>query len=116
MDEMYSPAIARQLRRRKHDVLAVVERDDLASQSDREVFTRMASERRAIVTNDGADYIPLFNEALAAGQDHFGLLPTDDRSLPRTRGGIGKLVRVLHTFLREHPAEDALRNRLWWLP
>lgn len=116
LDEQLSPEIARQLRRRRHDVAAVTERSELVALSDRELFFRMAQERRAIVTNNAADYVPLFNEAIAAGREHYGLLLTDDRSMPRSKKTIGLFVRVLAELLDAHPAEDALRSQLRWLP
>ena len=116
LDEMYSPEIARQLRTRGHDVVAVAERPELVSGSDRELFNRMPGERRAIVTNNVPDYMALFAESVAAGVGHYGLLLTDDRSLPRSRQGIGAFVRVLDEYLRLHPQADALCNQVRWLP
>jgi predicted nuclease of predicted toxin-antitoxin system len=115
LDEQLSPEIARQLRARGNDVHAAVERDDLVSLADRDLFERMAAEHRAIVTNDVVDFVQLFNEALAAGRGHYGLLLTDDRSMPRSRQTIGLFVDVLGAFLASHPADDALRNQLRWL-
>jgi hypothetical protein len=116
LDEMYSSAIAVQLRRRKHDVIAVTERSELVSLADRTLFARAADEHRALVTNNVVDYIALFHETLQAGREHFGLVFTDDRRLPRTPSGIGALVRSLQTVLIAHPADDALRNQLQWTP
>lgn len=116
LDEHFSTEIARQLGSRRHDVDAVVERPELVSLPDHELYARMAAERRAILTNNVADYLQLFNEALSAGEDSYGLLLTDDRSMPRARNTIGLFVRVLDEFLDAHPAEDALRNQLRWLP
>ena len=116
LDEHLSPEIARQLRSRGHDVEAAVERPELVALPDHELFARMAAERRAILTNNVPDYIRLFNEALAGGQEHYGLVLIDDRSMPRSRNTIGLFVRVLHDFLEASPAEDALRNQLRWLP
>jgi hypothetical protein len=115
LDEMYSPEIARQLRVRGHDVVAVVERPGLVSRSDRELFELMAQERRAIVTNNVSDYIALFMQVSAAGGDHSGLLLTDDRSMPRRRDAIGTFVRALDGFLSSHPDDAALKNQLRWL-
>jgi len=113
---MYSPEIARQLRARGHDVIAVVERQELISRSDREIFERMAQERRAIVTNNVPDHIALFTQVSAAGGEHYGLLLTDDRSMPRRRDAIGTFVRALGEFLGSHPDDAALRNQFRWLP
>lgn len=116
LDEHLSPEIARQLRSRRHDVEAAVERPDLVSLPDHELFARMAAEQRAILTNNVPDYVKLFNAALGRGQEHYGLLLVDDRSMPRGRNTIGLFVRVLDELLQAHPAEDALRNQLRWLP
>jgi len=116
LDEQLSPKIAEQLRRRGHDVVAVTERGDLISLLDRPLVEQMLSEGRAIVTNDAADHTRLFAEMLESGRGHYGLLFTDDRSMPRTKAGIGLFVRVLDAVLSENPADDALRNQLFWLP
>ena len=116
LDEQLAPQIARELRSRGHDVEAVIERAELVSLPDRELFVRMAVERRAIVTNNASDYIALFGETMAAGQECYGLVLTSDRSMPRSKNTIGLFVRVLDAILRTHPAEDALRNQVRWLP
>jgi len=116
LDEHLSPEIARQLRSRSHDVEAAVERPDLVALPDHELFARMAAERRAILTNNVPDYVKLFSDALGRGEEHYGLLLTDDRSMPRSRNTIGLFVSVLTAFLEANPAEDALRNQLRWLP
>jgi hypothetical protein len=38
LDEMFSPAIAAELRDRGHDVIAVADRPDLRAKSDEEIF------------------------------------------------------------------------------
>lgn len=116
LDEHLSPEIARQLRTRSHDVEAVVERPELVSLPDYDLFARMAAERRAIVTNDVSDYVKLFGDTLSRGDTHYGLLLIDERSMPRSRNTIGLYVRVLDEFLRANATEDALRNQLRWLP
>jgi hypothetical protein len=116
LDEMFTSNIAVQLRRRAHDVSAVVERPDLRGEPDEAIFAAAVLEGRAVVTNDVVDHVPLFERILADGRDHPGLLLTSDRSLPRGKAGTGALVRALDRVLREHPTDDALRNRLLWLP
>jgi predicted nuclease of predicted toxin-antitoxin system len=115
LDEMFSPDLAMALRRRGHDVVAVVERADLASGSDDTVFAAAILETRAVVTNDVEDFVPLFNRAIDEGRDHHGILLTSDRSLSRAKKRIGALLRALDRFLREHPRDDQLRNTLLWL-
>jgi hypothetical protein len=114
LDEHYSARIAERLRDKEHDVVAATERPELVGLPDLELLRRMASERRAILTNNVQDFVPLLRGE-AAGLDHYGLLFASDRSLPRSRGSIGLGVRVLDKLLTAHPAEDALRNQVRWL-
>lgn len=116
LDEHYSPEIARRLRKHGHDVASAAERKDLVGLPDREIIRRMAGERRAILTNDAGDYIPLANQAVVAGEGHYGLLLTSDKSLPRRKAAIGRLVRILDELLAEQQRDDAFRNRIRWLP
>ncbi|MDQ3378767.1 MAG: DUF5615 family PIN-like protein [Actinomycetota bacterium] len=116
LDEMYSPQIASQLRSRDHDVVSVTERPELVGRSDEELFSAMTAEDRAIVMNNAADFVPLSQRAAAEGMGHAGLLLTSDRSLPRTKAGIGRYVAVLDELLASHSADDGLRNQMRWLP
>lgn len=115
LDEHYSPILAQQLRAAGHDVVSVQERDDLRSLSDRELLIRAAFERRAFMTEDVGDFVPLVREAAAVGDRHFGLVLTPSRSLPRGKEGIGVVIRRLGDFLAEHPADDALADQVAWL-
>jgi Domain of unknown function (DUF5615) len=115
LDEHYSPEIARQLRTRGHDVVAVTERADLVGLSDDELLRRMAQERRAIMTNNVKDFMPLASRAAVAADDHYGLLFTSDRSLPRGIGTIGRFVDALNGFLQRHEGGDSYRNKVQWL-
>jgi predicted nuclease of predicted toxin-antitoxin system len=116
LDEMFSPSIARELRRRGHDVVAVKERADLIGASDRELARRMSAESRAIVTSDVDDFGELATRFAASGEVHYGMLFTSDRTLPRTRAGIPAIVELLDALLDEHRADDAYRNRTRALP
>jgi Domain of unknown function (DUF5615) len=117
LDEMISPAIARRLRELGHDVQAIKrDRVELEGLSDRELVEGMQAERRAIVTNDVADFQPLHDRLVAAGGGHYGMLFTSDQRMPRTKAGIAGWVDVLDAFLREHRDEAALRNRVAHLP
>lgn len=107
LDEHYSPAIARQLRERGHDVVAVTERPGLTGRSDRLHFASMAGERRAIVTEDVGDFRPLLLRALRAGEPTFGLVCVSPRRFPRSLAGVGRLVAALDALLLACPREDA---------
>jgi predicted nuclease of predicted toxin-antitoxin system len=115
LDEHYSPKIAEALRERGHDVASVKERDDLRGLSDREVWAGASGERRALVTENVADFMPLVHEATAAGERYPGIVFTSARSLPRDRGSIGLYVETLDAFLAEHRADEALADRVHWL-
>jgi predicted nuclease of predicted toxin-antitoxin system len=58
LDEMLSPAIARELRQRGHDAESVAGHPDREAQSDPEVLAPAKTEHRAIVTNNLRDFRP----------------------------------------------------------
>jgi hypothetical protein len=115
LDEHYSREIARQLRSRGHDVVAVAERADLVGLGDDELLRRMAQERRAIVTNNVKDFVPLATRAALEAGEHHGLLFTSDRSMPRRIDAIGRVVDALDGFMRRHQGEDSYRGQVQWL-
>jgi predicted nuclease of predicted toxin-antitoxin system len=115
LDEHYSPEIARQLRTRGHDVVAVAERADLVGLGDDELLRRMAQEQRAILTNNVKDFVPLSSRAALERDDHFGLLLTSDKSMPRRNDAIGRVVDALDAFLQCHQAEHSCGNQVQWL-
>jgi predicted nuclease of predicted toxin-antitoxin system len=115
LDEHYSPRIAAQLRQRGHDVVAARERPELRGLSDADLFALMPAERRAILTEDAADFLPLVRAAVVRGTDHFGVVLTSPRQFPRTIRSIGRLVSALDAFLTARPTDDALQGQSWWL-
>ena len=113
LDEMIFPAIARELRNDGHDVDAIKrDRPELQSLLDAEIVRRMAVEGRGIVTNDIADFAPLHERLVAAGEEHYGMVFTTDATLPRNKASVLLWVKTLAEVLDLHPAEDALRNRV----
>jgi hypothetical protein len=115
LDEHYSPKIADELRNRGHDVVSAAERDDLRGLSDVELLTRATAERRALVTENVSDFMPLVRAAVAAGERHFGIVFTSQRSLPRALGTVGLYVERLDEVLQARPADDALAHQVLWL-
>lgn len=114
VDEMYPPAIAEQLRRRGHDVVAVAERVELRSLSDPAVIAAAQPERRAVVTENVADFVPLANVADERGEPHHGLVLVDPASYPRGhRRTIGRMVTELARLLNDHPSDVPKSLRLW---
>ncbi len=113
LDEMISPRIARELRELGSDVQAIKrDRPDLSGRGDRELVDEMAAERRAIVTNDIADFQAVHDQLVAAGDEHFGMIFTFDRTLPRTKAATSRWVQVLSGLLAEHPRDDSLCSRI----
>jgi predicted nuclease of predicted toxin-antitoxin system len=115
LDEHLSPEIARQLRERGHDVVAVGERPGLRGRPDRAHFASLPDEQRAIVTRDLADFRPLLVEALRRGAKTYGLVCVPQR-FSLNHEGIGSLVRALDALLQAHPeanAAIALGGEVW---
>jgi Domain of unknown function (DUF5615) len=104
---------ARALRAAGHDAQAIkADRPELEAASDRDVLLRAAAERRALVTNDLLDFRLLHDRLLAAGEEHYGIVFTDDATMPRNKASIPLWVNALSALLDVHPKEDALRNRI----
>ncbi len=114
VDEMYPPAVADQLRRRGHDVSAVTERSELRAFDDRQVFSVAQQERRAVVTENVVDFVPLADAIDQRGGRHHGLVLVSPANYPRGRQHtLGQLVRALDSLLREHPEEEPTGFRHW---
>jgi predicted nuclease of predicted toxin-antitoxin system len=106
LDEHLSPEIARQLRERGHDAIAVGERTDLRGRPDRVHFASLPEQQRVIVTRDLADFRPLLADALRRGTPTYGLVCVPAR-FPLNRDGIGRLVAALDALLQVNPKVDA---------
>ena len=113
LDEMWSPAIAHQLRQRGHDVQSVAERPELRGQPDDIIFAIAQTEGRAIVTENVSDYRPLAARAAHDGRIHVGVIFSHNRALPRgdTRV-IGRIVAALDELLSSDPAQESFEH---WL-
>lgn len=116
LDEQHDPEVARQLMARGHDVSAVAARELGRGLSDPEVLDLATAEKRALLTEDVRDFVVEHRRRLAAGVTHFGIVVTSARRYPREPRSSGPLIAALDDLLRAHPAEDALQDRLIWLP
>lgn len=110
LDEHFSPEIARQLRARGHDVIAVKEYPELIGRADRVHFASMPEQRRAIVTQDLGDFRPLLSDAMRAASKTYGLVCVPAR-VSLSRGAIGRVVASLEDALQAHPGEEDLIER-----
>jgi hypothetical protein len=114
---MISPRIARELRARGHDVVAIKsDRPDLLSRLDVEIVQQMVTERRVVVTNNIKDYRPIHDRLLARGEEHSGMLFTLDDTMPRHKRKVSRWVDVLARLLEAHPEDGSFRNRMRLLP
>jgi predicted nuclease of predicted toxin-antitoxin system len=115
LDEMLTPAIARELRDRGHDAEGVVGHPGREALSDPEVLALARAEHRAVVTNNLRDFRPLHQEAIIpGGPGHYGMIfiPGTYR---RTKADIGKMVSALEILLAQYPGESDLANGEAWL-
>jgi hypothetical protein len=114
LDEMYPMVIAQQLRSRGHDVSAVTERPELRSLPDTDVFAVAQQERRAIVSENIADFSTIADAVDQSAQVHYGLVLIDPIKFPRGREStIGRLVVALDELLEIPPADEAASLRIW---
>jgi predicted nuclease of predicted toxin-antitoxin system len=114
LDHHYTRAIAEQLRSRGHDAVAAIERG-WDREEDEQLLAICASEQRALVTNNVADFTAIVRRWAIQGRTHAGLIFTSDASLPRTRGTIGAYVKLLDDLLSQHPGPDAFTDLVHWL-
>jgi hypothetical protein len=115
LDEMYPRTIAEQLSRCGHDVAAVVARPELRAVADAAVFAAAQEERRAMVTENIADFVRLARDHDAHGLQHHGLVLVDPRKFPRgSAGTIGRVVAALDALLSDRPGDEAT-GLLHWL-
>jgi len=114
LDEMYPAAVAEQLRARGHDVSAVTERPELRSLPDPELFAIAGDERRAVVTENVADFAVVVADADLRGVAHFGVVFVDPMKYPRgRRSTIGRLVKQLDVLLADHPGDRRSSPHHW---
>jgi len=115
LDEMYPSRLAMELRRRGHDVVATQERPDQRETDDEPLLLIATSERRALVTENVADFPDIVTSLTEEQRSHSGVLLVSSRTFPRTEDGLGLLVRALDAYLTERPGDDELRDRMEWL-
>jgi Domain of unknown function (DUF5615) len=115
LDEMLSPAIARELRARGHDVAAVAGSPEHEALSDADVLALAWAQHRAVVTNNLRDFRPLHHEAITpGGTGHYGMIFIPG-SYRRTKADTGKIIAQLEAILTQHPGDDDLANGEAWL-
>lgn len=106
--------IAESLRDKGHDAIAIIERG-WQLESDESLLSLCRQENRALMTNNVSDFMPIHRLWQAQDLRHAGLILTSDKSLPRTRAGIGACILALETLFATHPATNALADQMLWL-
>ena len=114
LDEMYPGAIAEALRGRGVDAVAVVERPELRGAPDAEQSATAQQERRALVTENVADFARIANDYDGRAQAHHGLVLVHPERHPRGRTRtVGAMVTALEKLTAQHPADQPTGRRDW---
>ena len=95
LDEMFSDAIAQQLRAKGHDVTSVVADPGMLGLPDEQVLACATTQGRALVTANIRDFVPLDGRYRAAGQSHAGLILVSTKTFPQNRGFIAAITTAL---------------------
>jgi hypothetical protein len=120
LNEMWTPAIAVELRKRRFDVIAINEpahTERYAGLPDDEVFARAQRDVRTIVTDNVADYEKARRDWETRGVVHHGVVYALDPPFNRHRGDavIGTMVRALEQFLSSSGVASEPFNRVHYL-
>jgi hypothetical protein len=104
LDEMWTPTIAGELRRRGFDVVAINEAlaaARYAGVADDAVFARAQEDSRTIVTDNISDYEMARRDWESRGRAHHGIIYALNPPFNRHRGDAitGEMVRALEHFL-----------------
>jgi len=105
-DEMYTPAVAEQLRAHGHDAASLHDPEyrALEGEADEEVWAAAIADGRALVTEKVSDFRRIEAAALARGEPTAQLILTTDRQFPRgDPATLGRLVRALDALASAPP-------------
>lgn len=110
LDEQLSRVLAEELRRRGHDVVAVVE-TDLRQARDDVILAWATAQGRAVVTNNIRDFRLLHTGHLMSSRSHCGIVLVPSAAHSLHARAPGRLVAALDSLLHAHPQAEALRDR-----
>src|ERR1700744_6422082 len=99
LDEMFSDAIAQQLRTKGYDVVSVVAQPALVGLPDDQILAYATAEGPALVTANIKDFMPLDSRCRAAGQAHPGLILVSTKTFPQDRGFTTAITAALEALL-----------------
>ena len=114
LDEMFSGAIAEQLRAKGHDVLAVVADPAFIGLPDDQILAHATDTGRALVTANIKDFIPLDARYRAAGQAHAGLILVSTKTFPPDRSFTAAVTTALSALLDQ--PDQGQRGQVLFLP
>lgn len=112
LNEQINPMVGTELRRKGYDVVTANEIGTRGA-SDPEQLAAAASEQRALVTYNIADFQDLLTEWSQRGLTHWGIIFVSEKTI--SQRSIGPLVQALQHLLHDFPAEDALLNQAGYL-
>ncbi len=114
LDERHAPSVAVQLTGEAFDVVAVAAQPDLRGMADEELLAYAATEQRALVTENVADFMPLATQWVDEHKAHAGLIFTNPKRLNRaTLAYPRNLIASLREFLTHSPITG--ESWIWWL-
>src|SRR5439155_24823194 len=82
-------------------VIAAEAEGELRGLPDEQLLAFCVRERRALLSENAADFMPLVHQFATRGDEHYGLVFSSPGSMPRGAGTIGLFVEALDRFLRE---------------
>jgi Domain of unknown function (DUF5615) len=115
LDEMFSGSIAQQLRRKGHDVTAVVADASLLALPDDQILARATTASRALVTANIKDFVSLDGHYRSTGQSHAGLILVSTKTFPQNRhfttATANALAALLDTTAKLQPGQVLFLTR-----
>jgi Domain of unknown function (DUF5615) len=114
LDEMFSDTIAQQLRAKGHDAQTVVADPALVSLPDDQILAHATAARRALVTANIKDFMPLDAAYRAAGHDHAGLILVSTKTFPQDRSYTAAITGALIALLDQ--PEQIQQGQVLFLP
>jgi hypothetical protein len=113
LDEMHAPSVAVDLAGEAFDIVAVAAQPELRGMADDELLAYAATERRALVTQNVADFMALATQWAGEHKRHAGLIFTNQMRFNRsTLAYPGNLITSLREFLTHPPKGESW---IWWL-
>ncbi|HUG48505.1 MAG TPA: DUF5615 family PIN-like protein [Candidatus Limnocylindria bacterium] len=102
--------IGHPLRSRGHDVLALIEDDELSTLSDEDVMVLAAQEQRTVVTSNVRHFVPIARRWNEVGMNHAGVI-----LVTHGHQSYGEILRGLDGLFRRRPEQAEWIDRVEFL-